>query len=197
MKPSSAFDRRYYDRFYGRQRPRLADRQNADRLGDFVCAYLRYIGQPVRSVLDVGCGVGLWRDVIARQFSKARYRGIEYSEYLCETYGWERGSVVDFETKARFDLVVCEDVLQYLPAAATQKAIANLARLCRGALYLSVLTQEDWDENCNRAKTDADVHKRSASWYRRRLAKHFQNLGGGLFLRNDSPLVVWELEQLR
>src|SRR5690606_26770691 len=109
-----SFDAGYYDRFYGKRRPRQEDREEMALLGDFVCAYLRYLGQPVRSVLDIGCGLGLWREVIARQFPQARYQGVELSSYLCRTYGWTQGSVVDFRARTPFDLVICKDALQYL-----------------------------------------------------------------------------------
>jgi trans-aconitate methyltransferase len=165
-------------------------------LADFVCAYLGYVGQPVRSVLDLGCGLGLWRGAIASHYPDARYRGVEFSEYLCDKYGWEQGSVVDFRTAEPADLVICQDTLQYLPPAEARAAIKNLARLSGAALYLSALTKKDWKENCDRSKTDSAVYKRSAQWYRDRLQRKFFNLGGGLFLRRDTSIVVWELETL-
>lgn len=196
MKLTHTFEKDYYDRFYGRRRPRREDREEMALLGDFVCAGLRYLGQPVRTVLDIGCGLGLWRDVIARNFPKARYQGVEFSRYLCRTYGWTHGSVVDFRA-APSDLVICKDALQYLPPAEAAEAIDNLARLSRAALYFNVLTKEDWEENCDQARTNGAAYLRSGDWYRRRLGRHFINLGGGLFLRHDSPLVVWELEKLQ
>jgi hypothetical protein len=36
--------------------------------GAFVCSYLQFLRVPVRRVLDVGCGIGLWRDLIARHY---------------------------------------------------------------------------------------------------------------------------------
>jgi SAM-dependent methyltransferase len=191
------FDEDYYKRFYGLRRPRRADQREAALLGDFVCAYLRYLGQPVRSVLDIGCGLGLWEDVISRNFPKALYSGVEISAYLCEKYGWGFGSVVDYQARRSFDFVVCKDVLQYLSSVEAAAAINNFARLCRGALYFNVLTNEDWEENCDQAQSNGDVYKRPAGWYRGRLGQHFLNLGGGLFLRRSSPIVVWELERLR
>lgn len=197
MKHSHSFDKGYYDRFYGVRRPRQADKEETAALGDLVCAYLRYLGQSVRTVLDIGCGLGLWRDVIARHFPKARYQGVEASRYLCRSYGWTYGSVVDFRRRSPFDLVICRDVLQYLPSADATAAIDNLARLSRQTLHFGVLTREDWEENCDQAQTNGEAHLRSADWYQRRLRKHFINLGGGMFLRHDAPAVVWELEKLQ
>lgn len=195
MNDAARFDKRYYDRFYGRKRPRRKDVLATRKLGDFVCAYLTYIGQPVRTVLDLGCGLGLWRDAIAAHHPGARYRGVEVSTYLCDQHGWERGSVIDYRGRPA-DLVICQDTVQYLPDAEAEAAIRNLARLSRGALYFSALTREDWRHNADRDKTDAAVHKRATAWYRARLGRKFMNLGGGLFLKRDTSRVLWSLEHL-
>lgn len=190
------FDKQYYDRFYGRGRPRRRELDDTQRVCDFVCAYLRHIGQPVRSVIDIGCGLGLWRGALAAHYPKAHYRGIEFSEYLCEKYGWEHGSVVDFRVRRPADLVICQDTLQYLPNRPATTAIKNLAELTRGALYFSAPTDRDWKESVDPKASDSDVYKRSADWYRSRLRRSFISLGGGVYLRRDTNLVLWELETL-
>ncbi|MEM1414498.1 MAG: class I SAM-dependent methyltransferase [Myxococcota bacterium] len=176
------FDAAYYRRFYEDPRTRVADKATTRRLGEFVGAYLRFLEVEVDSVLDLGCGLGWWMPVAKKL--KARYRGVEVSPHLCATYGWTEGSVVDFEGPGA-DLVVCQGVLQYLPAREAQKALTNLARLTVGALYLEVLTREDWDENVSQELTDGDVYIRGADWYRARLRKHFVAAGGGVFLPRD------------
>lgn len=190
------FDETYYDRFYGTQRDRRSYLRDESRLGDFVCAYLKYLGQPVERVIDIGCGFGQWREIVRRHFPKAAYTGVELSRYLCRRFGWKHGSVADVRPRGAFDLVICKDTLQYLAPAEIERAIPNLARLCRGVLYASALTREDWASVCDRERTDASVYLRSAQWYRRRLGREFTNLGGGLFLSPRSPALVWELEKL-
>ncbi len=190
------FDESYYRRYYTDPLTRVMDAGDYKALGDFVCCYLEYMGQPVDRALDLGCGLGLWRAVLRRHFPGVRYTGVEASEYLCRRYGWRRGSVVDFKARWPFDLVICQGVLQYLPPAEAERAIANLARLCRGALYLDVLTREDWDENVDRERTDGDVYLRPGNWYRRRLKEFFINAGGGVFVSRESPAIVFELEKL-
>jgi SAM-dependent methyltransferase len=190
------FDRAYYQRFYRNPRTRVASQRDVDRLGDFVCSYLKYLRLPVRSVLDVGCGLGFWKSVVARRFPRARYVGVEYSAYLCETKGWIRGSVVDFQSETPFDLVICQGVLQYLSPRDAERAIANLARLSRAAVYLEVLTRDDWKSVCDQAATDGRVDLRSAAWYRKRLARRFTAAGGGVFLKKDAPTRLYALEAL-
>ena len=196
MGKQHEFDKAYYKRFYNYPRIRVSDMKECAVLGDSVCAYLRYLGQPVRRVLDIGCGLGFWQDVIARHYPKARYTGVEISDYLCEQYGWIRGSVVDFKARTAFDLVICTDVLQYLSSAAASVAIDSVANLCRGAMYFNLLTKQDWEENCDQERTNGDVYLRSSDWYRRRLRRHFIQAGGGVFISRKSPIVLWELEKL-
>jgi SAM-dependent methyltransferase len=196
MATRSNFDEKYYDRFYGGSRDRAAYRRDEQRLGDFVCSYLKYLEQPVRRVVDIGCGLGQWRDIVAKHFPRASYTGVERSEYLCEKLGWIRGSAVDFAARAPFDLVICKDTLQYLSPKDFRAAAANLSKLCRGALYASILTTEDWSEVCDRNRTDDRVYLRSGNWYRRILERHFINLGGGVFVSEESQALPWELEKL-
>lgn len=196
MAKRTDFDKAYYEQFYDYPDIRTGDLQDVARISDFVFAYLRYLGQPVGRVLDMGCGLGFWKDAIAQHCPRARYTGVESSEYLCDQFGWIRGSVVDFRSRAAFDLVICKDVLQYLPGPSAARAIDNLASLCRGALYFNLLTREDWEENCDQEQTNGDVFLRSRNWYLRRLRRHFIQIGGGLFVSRTSSIVIWELEKL-
>jgi SAM-dependent methyltransferase len=193
---AARFDQGYYERFYRNARTRVYAEHEVAQLGAFVCAYLAHLKQPVGRVLDAGCGLGHWRRVIAQHYPRARYQGIEISEYLCRELGWTRASIVDYAPRGRFDLVICQGVLQYLERKAALAAIANLGRLCRGALYLEALTAEDWRDNCDQRATDGAVHLRPAAFYRRALARDFRTCGGGLYLHRDSPCVLYALEGL-
>lgn len=192
--PGARFDADYYARFYGSADTRVASQAETDRLVAFVAAYLRYLELPVHRALDMGCGIGLWRAPLERAFPEATYTGVEVSAHLCERYGWQHGSADRYRGRGRFDLVICQGVLQYLDADAAEAAIKNLARLCRGALYLEVLTREDWNDNVDQERTDGDVHKRLASWYRQRLAKDFIAIGGGIYLSRGAPVTLYALE---
>ena len=189
------FDADYYRRFYGDAGTRVVSRQEVARLVRFVASYLDYLQLPVRRVLDAGCGLGWWRAPLRRRFPRAVYTGIELSPYLCQKHGWEQASVVDYRAEQPFDLVICQGVLQYLDDREAARAIDNLGRLCRGALYLEALTTEDWQRSVDRSRTDGDVARRSGRWYRRRLARHFESAGGGVFVHRDARVVMFELER--
>lgn len=189
------FDAGYYHRFYRDPRTRVTERATVRRLARFVCGYLAHLDIEVETVLDIGCGLGLWRAEIRRHFPDAEYVGVEISRHACEEHGWERGSVVDWQPDEPGDLVICQGVLQYLPAKDARRAIDNLASMTRGALYLEALTREDWEHNVTRETTDGDVHLRRAHWYRKALGEHFIACGGGVFVPRDDPPILYELEK--
>ena len=197
MQSASAhwFDEAYYQRYYFDKKTSVVDPQHTQRLGTFVCSYLQYLRVPVLRVLDVGCGIGLWRDAIARHFPDARYQGVEYSPYLCERYGWTQGSVVDFSASEPFDLVICQGVLPYLNTADLQRALRNLGSLSRGALYLEAVTREDYEQGIlDEDLTDPRLLRHRAQLYRRGLAESFPSVGGGLWLSHQADVPMFELE---
>jgi SAM-dependent methyltransferase len=188
------FDARYYRRFYLNPRTRAGTPQSARRQAEFIHAYVRHLELPVSRVLDVGCGLGRHLRPLQALFPRARCVGVEFSPYLCARYGWKQGSVVDYYDATPYDLVICSDVLPSLDDRACSRAMTNLARLTRGALFLGALTKEDRRE-ADLKRTDLDVYLRSARWYRQRLARHFVAVGGGLFLRKPVSIAVWALER--
>ena len=189
------FDEAYYQRYYYDKKTSVVDPQHMQRLGTFVCSYLQYLRIPVRRVLDVGCGIGLWRDVVARHFPAASYHGVEFSEYLCERYGWERGSVVDYRSTQPYDLVICQGVLPYLSPADLQRALHNLGQLSCGALYLEAVTREDYErDTIDEDLTDPRLLRHRAQLYRRGLSGNFTSLGGGLWLSHRAEVPMFELE---
>jgi hypothetical protein len=106
--------------------------------------------------------------------------------------------VVDYRPEkgeGKADLVICQGVLQYLDAREARRAVGNLARLTGGALYLEVLTRNDWEENCNQSITDGDVYLRDAAWYRRELSRSFIGCGGGVFVHRKADVVLYDMER--
>jgi 2-polyprenyl-3-methyl-5-hydroxy-6-metoxy-1,4-benzoquinol methylase len=197
VRPDAVFGREYFRKFYLSRATRVVTPQEMRARALTIAAALVQAGIPVRSILDAGCGIGLLKKPFAEVLPRARYTGLDASEYLCERYGWIKGSVVDYVPRRPSDLVVCYDVLQYLDDRAAARAIVNLGRMTRAAVYLSALTREDWRQNCDRKRTDRDVHLRAGDWYRRRLRARFRYLGFGLWVRKDVTPVLWDLERPR
>ncbi len=190
---SANFDQAYYERFYVNPETRAASPAEQQRQARFVAAYLKYLELDVERIVDIGCGLGHLLKTLGKAFPHARCDGVEISAYLCREYGWQQASVTDYDAPA-YDLVVCTDVLGYLDDQACEAALGNLGRLSRGALYLSVLTEDDMDI-CDRAHTDLNQTLRSRAWYIERLEPHFANVGGGLFLKRPLQVAVWHLER--
>ena len=189
------FDEAYYQRYYFDKKTSVVNPAHAERLGAFVCSYLHYLRVPVARVLDMGCGIGLWRDMVARHLPGARYHGVEYSAYLCERFGWERGSVVDYQAGEPFDFVICQGVLPYLGTQDLRRALDNLGRLCRGALYLEAVAREDYERDIiDEDLTDPRLYRHRAALYRRGLEPHFIDMGGGLWLSRQAQVPLFALE---
>ena len=190
------FDEAYYAKHYLDPHTAVSDEETVERLAKLVCAYAEMLDIVIETVLDLGCGIGLWRAALQRELLGCEYTGVEISEVVCARYGWIHGSVVDFTPDEPADLVICQGVLQYLDDAQCEEAISNLAACTAGMLYLEALTKRDWEEAVDQSLTDGNVHLRTGDWYKQRLAKHFIACGGGVFLAKDQGAVLYELERL-
>jgi len=190
------FDREFFHHYYARPGTAVISADDVLTRARFVLAYLAHLQVDVRSVLDAGCGTGLWRRALRRINRDIRYTGIDPSEYLCRRYGWEQTGIHEYRGRRLFDLVVCQDVMQYLTVQEVDRGIATLARVCRGALYFDVATRDDLESGLlDATKTDGRIFLRQAAWYRRKLEKQFVNAGGGVFIAPRAKAVILALER--
>ena len=135
---------------------------------------MQWFGGEIGSVLDLGAGTGLWKDWFREHMPERALPVVDVSEYACKRYGHERRDISRWRAREKFDLVVCQGVLPYLDDEACDRAIANMAAMCRGFLYLEAITSRDLREVVDRARTDVTVRSRPATFYRRLLARHFE-----------------------
>jgi len=89
----------------------------------------------------------------------------------------------------------CEIVRSAVPDMEAAKALKNITRLTKKALFFGALTKEDW-KLCDKDRTDPEVYLRGSNWYRKRLGPHFLPVGGGLFLKKPTEAVIWTLDHL-
>ncbi|MDG2277170.1 MAG: class I SAM-dependent methyltransferase [Pseudomonadales bacterium] len=188
------FDQAYYHQYYENPETRAVSPQEQKAQAHFIAAYLRYLNIEIHSGTDFGCGTGVMLGAFETEFPQASWTGVEVSAYLCKTYGWRQGSVVDSGVDPS-DLVICSDVLGYLSPKDCRQALKNLTRATQHVLYLSVLTKEDLDI-CDQDITDMTQAVRSAAWYKDQLNNDFVNIGGGLFLKRPLDVPVWQMEML-
>ena len=144
-----------------------------------------YLERPVRSVLDIGCGEGAWRAPLRKLRPRVQYLGFDASEYAIARHGRTRnlrlarfGDFATLRPCAPADLLVCSDVLHYLPTRELDRGLPALADLCGGVAFIEVFAREDETEG-----DDHDFQPRPAAFYRRRLrAVGLQPLGSHCWL---------------
>ena len=125
-----------------------ADRARTVRYAVALAEFL--LGRAVRSVLDVGCGQGEWQPLVRELRPRARYVGVDPSEYAVRRYGrrrhLRRGGVEDLRAlglRGPFDLVVSAGVLNYLPPRALERGLGHVAALLGGVAFLEIFARED------------------------------------------------------
>jgi ubiquinone/menaquinone biosynthesis C-methylase UbiE len=155
------FDQAYFDKWYRHPRHKVGTRDDLERQIQLAVAAAEYmLARPLKSVLDVGAGEGRWQPILQRIRPKARYQGVDPSEYSVRRYGLRRNIVLGtFDDLDRlfpddhFDLVVCCSVLNYLPPRETRQALTQLARRTGGVAFLEIFARED------------DVYGDTNDWY--------------------------------
>lgn len=174
------FDAEYYRRYYEDRATAVVTRAAARAEVRFVLAFCDHVGIDLRRFADVGAGTGWWAKEFARQRPSCRYiETLDASPDAARLYG-HRNLPVEKLAGRPADLVVCRDVLRYLPDAPASTAIRRLAKKCRAVLYLHVITRED---EVDEEASDMAGHFRPARWYLTRLAAAgFTNAGMGLFV---------------
>jgi len=154
-KPARAgrksYDEAYFTRWYRDPRTRVSSPDAARRKIHMVAAVAEYfLGRKLRSVLDVGAGEGAWGMELRRLRPRLRYVGVDPSEYVVKRHGRQRNIVHgSFETlpalrlPGEFDLIVCADMLQYVPTPVLERGIDYLAQRLVGVAYLEAFTSAD------------------------------------------------------
>ncbi|MEO5963506.1 MAG: class I SAM-dependent methyltransferase [Thermomonas sp.] len=181
---TKTYDRDYFDRWY--RRGGMGDAARLGRKVALAVATAEYhLERPICSVLDIGCGEGAWRALLRKLRPKIEYIGFDSSEYAVSRYGRSRGlhlaRFADFEYLrpcGPVDLLICSDVLHYLPTRELERGLPALADLCGGVAFIETFTKED------QAVGDEDEFKsRPARFYRERLcATGLQPLGSHCWL---------------
>jgi SAM-dependent methyltransferase len=188
------FDDAYYSRFYGEQGAH--DPQRLAHLATAVHHMAAWWGITVRSVLDVGAGMGMWRDWYREQHPSVYLQSIDLSEYACATWGHDHLDIAEWRPSAPFDLVVCHSVLQYLDNERVVRAIDHLAAATRHVLYLEIPTTDDLLHVADPERTDLHIFSRTGRWYREHLEVHFRQVGAGFWVLHHG-VPMYELEASR
>ena len=169
LKAGKVYDRDYFDRWYRSGRNPVNSQGELQRkVALAVAAAEYYLGHEVRTVLDVGCGEGVWRKPLRALRPGIEYLGLDSSEYAVGRYGRTRnirlatfGQLGELRFDTTFDLIVCSDVLHYVPGAELKAGLRGIVEMLDGVAFLELFTSRD--------APDGDKHgfiPRSPQWYR-------------------------------
>ncbi len=132
-----------------------------------------FIGGPVRSVLDVGCGEGDYLLALKRLRPGISYLGIDPSPYVVERFGARRnihlgsfGDVAEHARGRQFDIIICSDVMQYVRLPELRRGLAQIAEHARGIAFLEAHTTADEMDGDKR-----EWQRRTPRYYRRLFAE--------------------------
>jgi len=187
----SRFDHDYYHRYYGSQGVHAPEQ--VGHLATAVHEMAAWWGVEITSMLDVGAGVGMWRDWYRTHHPQVHTRSTNVSEHACRTWGHEQRDIVTWQPDRTYDLVVCHSVLQYVADRDVRAAAAHLARATEYVLYLEAPTTADLAHVVDPERTDMEVHHRAGEWYRALLGQWFQQVGAGLWVKRGM-VPMFELE---
>jgi SAM-dependent methyltransferase len=169
LKTRKIYDRAYFDRWYRNSRHAVSSSRVLERkvaLAVSVAEY--YLGRPLGNVLDVGCGEAVWRKPLRALRPSIEYLGLDSSAYAVARYGPSRnvrlatfGQLGELRFDTPFDLIVCSDVLHYVPTPELKRGLRGIVEMLEGVAFLELFTSAD--------APDGDKHgfiARSPRWYR-------------------------------
>jgi SAM-dependent methyltransferase len=174
LQKEKVYDREYFEKWYRNSRHAVSSSHLLERKAALAVSVAEYyLGRSVRAVLDVGCGEGVWRKPLRAMRPNVNYLGLDSSEYAIARYGVSRnirlatfGQLGELRFDTTFDLIVCSDVLHYVPAAELKRGLRGIVEMLDGVAFLELFTAAD--------SPDGDKHgfiPRTPQWYRSTFAQ--------------------------
>ena len=168
------YDRAYFDKWYRDPRHAVGSPGELRRKVAMAVAQAEYyLGRPVRNALDIGCGEASWRAPLRKLRPGLDYRGLDASEYVVARYGRSRnvglarfGELEHLRFDARFDLIVCTDVLHYLKPIEIRAGLRGIGEMLEGVAFLEAFTSAD-----DVAGDHQGFVSRAPSWYLREFSR--------------------------
>lgn len=163
----ASFEQDYYEseRFW--QDGAIEDEGNIRRFNETAAL----VPEQAKSLVDIGCGNGLFLNHLQVMRPDMRLMGIDRSVTALQFVRFEKaqGDIAEIPLEDRsFDCVSCLEVIEHLPIVTFEKALAELSRISKRYIIVSVPLAEILEENytkCPRCKTsfNADLHLRNFS----------------------------------
>jgi SAM-dependent methyltransferase len=145
------YDEAYFHRWYRDPRTRVSSDRALERKVHVALSTAEYmLGRQVRTVLDIGCGEGRWYVALKRLRRGIEYLGLDPGDYAVRAFGASRnvrqgsfGTLKALRLQGPYDLIVCADVLQYVPTPHLAAGLREIRRLLGGVAYLEAYASED------------------------------------------------------
>ena len=198
---TKTYDQSYFDRWYRNSKHERNSSALLERKVHLAVSMAEYyLERPICSVLDVGCGEAVWRAPLLKLRPKLDYRGVDSSEYAVSKFGRTRniafasfGQLEQLRFGAPVDLLVCSDVMHYVPDTELRRGLKGFSELCGGLAFLEIWSKED-----DIVGDKVGFIERPAAWYRRQFAKAgFAPCGSHSYLSADLQTSAASLEVLR
>jgi SAM-dependent methyltransferase len=162
------YDRDYFEKWYRDPKHAVGSAASLRRKAALAIATAEYyLGREVRNVLDVGCGEGVWRKPLRELRPAIEYLGLDSSEYVVARFGQARNirlatfaQLAELRFDRMFDLIICSDVLHYLPVRELRCGLRGIAEMLGGVAFLELFTASDEAEGDTRG-----FQRRSPNWY--------------------------------
>jgi len=171
---AKVYDRAYFERWYRNSRHAVGSGHALERkVALALSAAEYYLCHPVRNVLDVGCGEGAWRKPLRALRPGVEYLGLDSSEYAVARYGKSRnirlatfGQLGELRFDTTFDLIVCSDVIHYVPTPQLRRGLRGIVEMLDGVAFLELFTSVDSPDGDKRGFIG-----RTPRWYRSTFAE--------------------------
>jgi SAM-dependent methyltransferase len=145
------YDREYYRRWYRDPSTRIGTAETARRKARLAVSAAEFmLGRTIETVLDIGCGDGLWLAALNKLRPGIEYLGIDPSQHVVERLGRRHdvrlgtfGELAKLKLERPFDLLVCADVIQYVEDKDLRRGLVEIRRLASGVAYIETFTVED------------------------------------------------------
>lgn len=161
----SEFEKLYYDapRFW--ENGVLEDDFNLARINQTI----DLVPGDTKSLLDAGCGNGIFLNNLALKKPQIKGFGFDRSEealkYVEVPHATGDMDKLNFDSRS-FDCVTSLEVIEHLPIKVYKNALSEMARVARNYIIISVPYNENLEENSNQCPScktifNADLHMRS------------------------------------
>ena len=141
----TSFEQQYYenDDFWKEENITEADNHRIERLSTM-------IPKDVDTILDVGCGGGIFLNYLQKSHRFGRLCGVDRSSTALQYVKTEKreASIESLPfNDGEFDMVSCLEVLEHLPVPVYEKALEELSRVSKKYILISAPNDEKLQES--------------------------------------------------